>query len=92
MLFCDADADKDGLLNKEEYLNFTASFYAKMREKHGDWVPEYSAEDHDTYYAQINKISDEDEGISMDDYMAWRTLFYELVAEIVGGEDKVKKH
>ena len=75
----EADANKDKLLNREEYRNFKTLMMAEA-EQQGDWCE--TTDNTDLDYELMHSIQNNDKGISMDDMMRimgpWMLKFEEL--------------
>ena len=77
VFFAQCDANRDGLLQLEEYLAY-AELYRAAREKRGEPdVPKTEAE-HVEIHAAINLLNPDVEGISMTDIMAAYHHIYEV--------------
>ena len=61
-MWATADADKDGVLNWEEYKNWQKLYEEFAKERHGGAIM-LKEEDNKFYYDFMNKISPEYDGI-----------------------------
>ena len=78
-LWAEADANKDKLLNRDEYKTFKSLMMAEATQQ-GDWM---DSNDHtESDYELIKHVQNNEKGITMDDMMrimgVWMAKFEEL--------------
>ena len=79
--FAEADADKDGVLNEAEFINFVGLMKANADQRN-DFVPNYTEEQMKDAYAAVNKVNPAKEGLSLDEIVIGRFITNMLVQEM----------
>ena len=79
--FAEADADKDGVLNEAEFINFVGLMKANADQRN-DFVPNYTEEQMKEAYAAVNKVNPAKEGLSLDEIVIGRFITNMLVQEM----------
>ena len=79
--FAEADANNDGLLSEEEFVNFVSAMKASAAER-GDFVPDYTKEQLAAAYKAINTIEPAKEGLALEEILMARFIINVLVQEL----------
>ena len=80
-MFAQADANGDGVLNREEYGTFMGLFRTKFAELGGTQAEE-SQEQQDMFYTAFNNSNSATDGVSLEDWMSGMKQMREAVAAI----------
>ena len=79
--FSEADANNDGLLSEEEFVNFVMAMKASAAER-GDFVPDYTKEQLAAAYKATNTIEPAKEGLALEEILMARFIINVLVQEM----------
>ena len=77
----EADANNDGLLSEEEFVNFVMAMKASAAER-GDFVPDYTKEQLAAAYKATNTIEPAKEGLALEEILMARFIINVLVQEM----------